>query len=209
MVGSVKRLESILRAAKLEFVPTKDTSFVLFANAVTNAAMNRKVQHDAESLTLGGDVEIWLDQTEKLARDLAERLAQPPRNVAFHVCRHFPFSEFEDYALSPFQLTPMLRELASAVSAARDGLEKAHLLGRSVIKKEKGMSPADRFIIDLAGTFERFLSLPAKTKKLKSEKMNSGYEPGGPFVRFVQAAADEHGLTPPGGEAIKKALAKR
>jgi hypothetical protein len=75
----------------------------------------------------------------------------------------------------------------------------------------KGISPRDRYIFDSADIYERFLGKIDGGKKIYARVLTvSGKkDKGGPFIRFVQEAASQYGISKPSGSAIASALRKR
>jgi hypothetical protein len=112
----------------------------------------------------------------------------------------------ERFYPDPFQPKgpPNLSEMQCGFEALEVAANKALAERRKVklIPSPRGISSLDRYIFELAEIFKKYVDAAPGTSTTDGKK-------GGPFVRFVRAAAHQFGIKPPAGETIAAALRKR
>jgi hypothetical protein len=135
---------------------------------------------------------------EEITR-LARRLSQLLKND-LTVCRLERFYPDPFHPKAPPNLSEMQRWLdALKVAADKAFAERKHGSG---ISTPRINSPMEYCVFELARIFEKYVGADPGTSTTNNKK-------GGPFVRFVHAAAHQFGFQPPAGETIAAALRKR
>ena len=206
-------LQAALRACGLSPVASADVQGV--AAKIAGAARRFRVREQLTSVKRAKDEVKRARAEDKRAREirlhavkLARLLSKQDGPLAASLEGYFdrlppPRDDDNKRALrkrltSPFELRPSLIQLAQGAKLYTTRGPRA---GLPTAPKEKGRSPMQLFIRELAPHFEALFGKSAKVTRI-----NAGGAKGGAFPDFVCAVARQWKIKPPSVEAVAQAL---
>jgi hypothetical protein len=138
-----------------------------------------------------------LEEIERAAKELAKLLVDDNKAM-LRLERFYPDFMERD---APPDLCAIRRGVVAIAAAARGAIAERKTIRH--IPSPKGASPMDRYIFELAKTYEKYAGKGGGAGTGKHGEKDS------PFIRFVQESARQFGARVPSPSTIEAALRKK